>query len=106
VEKQLQTTSHATTPQPAIKIAENTETATQAVTWDAVAALLKGELQPSSSNNIATSSDMTSVALTQENAARLTRPEKIQRPQLPPVQRVSPLQRTAILPPRVQPMRL
>lgn len=40
------------------------------------------------------------------DSARLTRPERIQRPELPPIQRVSPLSRTAILPPRIKPLRL
>lgn len=41
-----------------------------------------------------------------EDSMRVTRQERLQRPQLPPMQRVSPLQRAALLPPRIQPMHL
>lgn len=34
------------------------------------------------------------------------RPERIQRPELPPFQRITPVQRPTLLPPRVQPMRI
>ena len=37
---------------------------------------------------------------------RLERPERIARPNLPPVQRIRPLQRTGVLPPRIRPMPL
>ncbi|HJO10576.1 MAG: hypothetical protein QGG67_16750 [Gammaproteobacteria bacterium] len=37
---------------------------------------------------------------------RLARPERIQRPQLPPIQRVRPIARPTVLPPRIKPMRL
>ena len=76
------------------------------ITWDTVAALLRAESTESASSNTEGSSDLTNVALSQEDLARLARPERIQRPELPPIQRISPLQRTAILPPRVQPMHL
>lgn len=45
----------------------------------------------------------------QENiveAQRLEMPERIQRPDLPPIQRVRPVERISILPPRAQPMRI
>ena len=41
-----------------------------------------------------------------EPRSRMQRPERIQRPELPPVQRIQPIRPTAILPPRVKPMRL
>jgi len=76
------------------------------ITWDAVAALLRAGPTENTGSNREGSGEMTNVSLSQEDLARLARPERIQRPELPPIQRVSPLQRTAILPPRVQPMRL
>jgi hypothetical protein len=45
----------------------------------------------------------------QENAMeaqRLAMPERIQRPDLPPIQRVRPVERISIMPPRAQPMRI
>jgi hypothetical protein len=45
----------------------------------------------------------------QENtmeAQRLEMPERIQRPDLPPIQRVRPVERISIMPPRAQPMRI
>lgn len=45
-------------------------------------------------------------AATGEANARRTRPERLQRPELPPVQRVRPLQRAAVLPPRIKPLAL
>jgi hypothetical protein len=41
-----------------------------------------------------------------ERSNRLTHPGRIQRPQLPPIQRIRPIQRPSILPPRILPMRL
>lgn len=38
--------------------------------------------------------------------SRSLRPERIQRPELPPVQRYRPIQRAAILPPRIKPLSL
>lgn len=38
--------------------------------------------------------------------ANRERPERIQRPELPPFQRITPVQRPTLLPPRVQPMRI
>ena len=40
------------------------------------------------------------------DAARIDRPERVVRPSLPPVQRVRPLQRIGILPPRIRPLSL
>ncbi|OGT74482.1 MAG: hypothetical protein A3H44_04535 [Gammaproteobacteria bacterium RIFCSPLOWO2_02_FULL_57_10] len=37
---------------------------------------------------------------------RRSLPERIQRPELPPFQRIRPVERAAIMPPRVQPMRI
>lgn len=39
-------------------------------------------------------------------AQRLEMPERIQRPDLPPIQRVRPVERISIMPPRAQPMRI
>lgn len=40
------------------------------------------------------------------NRERNGLPERIQRPEIPPFQRIRPVQRPALLPPRVQPMRI
>ena len=42
----------------------------------------------------------------QENIARDNMPERIQRPDLPPFQRIRPVERPSLLPSRVQPMRI
>ena len=41
-----------------------------------------------------------------EAQTRLSRPERLQRPELPQVQRVRPIQRAAVLPPRIKPLAL
>jgi hypothetical protein len=41
-----------------------------------------------------------------ETLDRSNLPERIQRPELPPFQRITPVQRPTLLPPRVQPMRI
>jgi len=48
---------------------------------------------------------------TEQQASDQTRdrdglPERIQRPDLPPFQRIRPIERPALMPPRVQPMRI
>lgn len=42
----------------------------------------------------------------EQQRQRSARPERIQRPELPPFQRIRPVERPAMLPPRVQPMRI
>jgi len=44
--------------------------------------------------------------VSQENIARDNMPERIQRPDLPPFQRIRPVERPSLLPSRVQPMRI
>jgi len=41
-----------------------------------------------------------------DTTTRLSRPERLQRPELPQVQRVRPIQRAAVLPPRIKPLAL
>ncbi|MDX1490083.1 MAG: hypothetical protein R3332_02265 [Pseudohongiellaceae bacterium] len=41
-----------------------------------------------------------------DESRRIDMPERIQRPELPPVQRVRPVERISIAPPRAQPMRI
>lgn len=72
-------------------------------TWDAIAQYLSRKDESTDAGADAT---QLATADIDEETTQLARPEPLQRPQLPPVQRVSPLQRAAILPPRVQPMRL
>jgi hypothetical protein len=48
-------------------------------------------------------------SLTEEHsdfAARAQRPDRVQRPELPTMQRVRPVQRAGLLPPRIQPLKL
>ena len=77
------------------------------LTWNAVAKFLSQNIDrnaaiPSSElmNNLP------GVGVETDAAARLARPDRIQRPELPPVQRFRPIQRASILPPRVRPLRL
>lgn len=74
--------------------------------WSAVVEFLSRNLPTKSSETPESESNQLARAEMPDAAVDLARPEPLQRPQLPPVQRVSPLQRAAILPPRVQPMRL
>lgn len=46
------------------------------------------------------------ISVTASTTKVLSRPEKIQRPELPPIQRLRPIQRASILPPRIKPLRL
>lgn len=83
------------------------ETVTQAVKWKDVAALLEdSSARPKTLSANPDAINLANADLTSEEAGRSARPERIQRPELPPLQRVTPLQRSAILPPRVQPLRL
>lgn len=73
------------------------------VTWNEIARLLRSqEATPAAADT----SNLANLDYPADNQARLARPERVQRPELPPTQRVSPLQRTAILPPPVLPLRL
>ena len=77
------------------------------LSWDEIDILLQGSTEPNTDKAAGIgSSTLASAEYDSEDAVRLARPEFVQRPQLPPPQRFSPLQRTAILPPRVQPLRL
>jgi hypothetical protein len=66
--------------------------------WQAVASFF--------SQNVDEDTDAVSSAL-EVDSGRIERPERVQRPELPPMQRVRPsVQRAGILPPRVKPLRL
>lgn len=79
----------------ATSIAEATEEDT--VSWDELAGFL-AETAASEANE--------REAATSKANARRTRPEHLQRPELPPLQRVRPIQRAAVLPPRIKPLAL
>ena len=68
------------------------------ITWAELASYL-------AENGTAGEADDTPATKTAENPAAIERPDRIRRPELPQVQRGRIIQRPAILPPRVQPMR-
>lgn len=68
------------------------------ITWAELARYLAG-------NGSAANADETLAPEATENSAAVQRPNRIRRPELPQVQRGRVIQRPAILPPRVQPMR-
>ncbi len=80
--------------------ATSTDPASETLTWDRVASFLS---QQAPSSELSSSQ----LAATEEaDVDRLDRPDRIQRPVLPPVQRIRPIQRAGILPPRIKPLRL
>ncbi len=77
------------------------------LTWNAVANFLLQNIDRNAaipSSELAT--NLPGVSVETDAAARLARPDRIQRPELPPVQRFRPIRRASILPPRVRPLRL
>ena len=89
------------------QIDEATSPTTESSTsWSAVAEFLSRNIPTNPAETAESDGNQLARAELTDTVVELTRPEPLQRPQLPPVQRVSPLQRAAILPPRVQPMRL
>ncbi len=76
-----------------------------ALTWSAVASYLAANM-PERDESTELALNLTDVDYEEADSERADRPEKIQRPVLPPIQRARPIQRAAILPPRVQPFRL
>lgn len=68
------------------------------ITWAELASYL-------AENSAAGEADDAPATETAENPAAIERPDRIRRPELPQVQRGRIIQRPAILPPRVQPMR-
>ena len=74
--------------------------------WSSLAALLGQD----KSNSQASAQDNTSLGRSAHESEmesnRIHRPERIARPSLPPVQRVRPLQRPGLLPPRIRPLPL
>ena len=83
--------------------AASTVTASE-LNWSSLAALL-GQAKP---NSQASAKDNTSPGRSAHESEmesnRIHRPERIARPSLPPVQRVRPLQRPGLLPPRIRPL--
>jgi hypothetical protein len=57
-------------------------------------------------NETIDSTQLAAVASEGEAVARMHRPERIHRPELPPVQRIQPIRPASILPPRIKPLRL
>ncbi len=80
----------------------------QQLSWNEVASFLLNSDNTSATQAWSSGSDAAASAASasSHDDLRLTRPERIQRPELPPVQRIRPIQRASILPPRVQPLRL
>ncbi|GAB5500013.1 MAG: hypothetical protein PsegKO_23240 [Pseudohongiellaceae bacterium] len=68
----------------------------ESVSWTSLASYL-AEQQPTAGNDTPEDSAQT---------PRLERPERVVRPELPPIQRVRPVQRAAVLPPRIKPLSL
>ncbi len=54
----------------------------------------------------ALSTELLSPDLSSEANQRMSRPDRVQRPELPTMQRVRPVQRAGVLPPRIQPFKL
>lgn len=73
------------------------------VSWDAVASFFARNASKQAEDAESTLQD---ASYASDDLDRLSRPDRIQRPELPPMQRVRPVQRAAILPPRVKPLRL
>lgn len=72
--------------------------ADEAITWNSLASYLAAQEPVVDSE--------TGNAEPAAQSQRLERPERIVRPELPPVQRVRPIQRAAVLPPRIKPLSL
>ena len=100
-ERQLTGTGQQDTAAAAVEVAEAAVTDAgpdpTRITWAELARYLAG--------NGAAKADETLAPETAENPAAVQRPNRIRRPELPQVQRGRVIQRPAILPPRVQPMR-
>ncbi len=85
-----------------ITVEQNAETpassdgSPEPVSWNSLASYL-AEQQPTAGNDPPADSTQTQ---------RLERPERVVRPELPPIQRVRPVQRAAVLPPRIKPLSL
>ena len=100
-ERQLTETGPLDTADAAVEVAEaavsNAAPDPARITWAELARYL--------TENAAAKADETLSPETAENPAAAQRPNRIRRPELPQVQRGRVIQRPAILPPRVQPMR-
>ena len=72
----------------------------------AVALAITGE--PSTSGDWGVLADLGTESATEPDKTpeRVTRTDRVQRPDLPPIQRARPVERISVLPPRVQPMRI
>lgn len=100
-ERQLTGTGQQDTADAAVEVAEaavaDAGPDPTRITWAELARYL--------AENGAAKADETLSPETAENPAAVQRPNRIRRPELPQVQRGRVIQRPAILPPRVQPMR-
>ncbi len=84
----------------ALEIAQEPADSAESLTWNTVARYLANNIAADELNTEESAED------SPKDAARSARPERLQRPEIPPVQRVRPIQRAAILPPRVKPLQL
>jgi hypothetical protein len=85
--------------------AANTEGEIQqsvSIKWQALASFLQAE----NSRHVEKSNDAEIVHSLTQNKDVVSFPERMQRPQLPPINRARPIERISVLPPRVAPMRL
>ena len=89
---------------PAMTDSGQADSDNNAISWDSIARLLTKNAQTQTAQS--SPADAQEISVTADYSGGLSRPMKIQRPELPPVQRLRPIQRASILPPRVQPMRL
>ena len=89
---------------PAMTDSGQADSDNNAISWDSIARLLTKHAQTQTAQS--SPADAQEISVTADYTGSLSRPMKIQRPELPPVQRLRPIQRASILPPRVQPMRL
>ena len=94
--------------QPLIENDDSKFSIQQQPSWEALASYLTSNSSQSSGGSDASqlATQLTSSDYNHEAEVRQARPERIHRPQLPPVQRARPIQRSAILPPRIKPLRL
>lgn len=87
-----------TVPDAADGLAEEEQTAN--ISWASLVQQLNDDHETEAAILTGNSDELATTAETMQ------RPERIQRPALPPVQRVRPVQRAGLLPPRIRPLRL
>jgi len=68
--------------------------------------LAESSPEPSDSDRAVAETQTDSDTEAAKNEARTARPDRLHRPELPPIRRVGPVRRATILPPRIKPLRL